>query len=320
MSPVDTKIISASRGLPSAPGASVASYVEASLSPSTRRAYASGLRDFEAWAAARSLSWLPATPETVATYLAHLADSGRSPSTINQRLAAIRWAHEAQELPSPTTSKGVRSTMSGIRRSLGTEPTRKEAATPDLLLTMLSHGSSDLMGLRDRALLLFGFASALRRSELVALDLVDLTRTDRGLMISVRRSKTDQEGTGRQIAIVPGRTDDTCPIHALDVWLGEAGITEGRLFRRIDRHGNVGDRLGTRAVGEAVQRLAKRAGLDPTRFGGHSLRAGFVTAAADRGASIGRIMDHTGHRSASMVRTYTRRSDAFRDHAGEGLL
>lgn len=210
--------------------------------------------------------------------------------------------------------------MSGIRRRVGTAPKRKDAATPDLLLTMLSHGSSDLLGTRDRALLLFGFASAFRRSELVALDLEDLTWTERGLLVTVRRSKQDQEGSGRQVGIVPGRTEETCPIRALDRWLEAAEIEEGRVFRSVDRHGRVGQSLGARAVGEIVQRLARRAGLDPTRFGGHSLRAGFVTAAADRGASIDRIMDHTGHQSASMVRVYTRRVDSFRDHAGDGLL
>jgi site-specific recombinase XerD len=299
---------------------SAAGYVAHSLSPATRRAYASGLRDFESWAVSQRLAWLPAEPETVASYLAHLADTGRSPSTISQRVAAIRWAHEAQDLPSPTASKGVRSTMAGIRRKLGTAPNRKAPATPDHLLMMVSQASDDLLGLRDRALMLFGFASALRRSELVALDIADLERTDRGLLVTVRRSKTDQEGAGRQVAIVPGRSNATCPITALDRWLESAEIKEGRVFRSVSRHGSVGDSLGTRAVGEIVKRLAAKAGLDPERFGGHSLRAGFVTAAADRGAPIDRIMDVTGHTSASMIRVYTRRSDAFQDHAGEGLL
>lgn len=297
-----------------------AAYLAESLSAATRRAYGTGLRDFEAWARLQGLSWLPAGPETVASYLAHLADSGRSPSTIGQRVAAIGWAHEAQDLPNPTTSKGVRSVMAGIRRRLGTAPKRKAPATVDAILTMLPRGTDELLTLRDRAVVLFGFASALRRSELVALDVDDLERTQRGLLVNVRRSKTDQEGSGRQIAIVPGRSAAMCPILALDRWMEAAGIKAGRMFRSVDRHGNVGDSLGTRAVCEIVKRLAGKAGLDAARFGGHSLRAGFVTAAADRGASIDRIMDHTGHQSAAMVRVYTRRTDAFAGHAGEGLL
>jgi integrase len=174
--------------------------------------------------------------------------------------------------------------------------------------------------IRDKALLLFGFASAMRRSELVALELTDIERTERGLLITITKSKTDQEGKGRTVAVVPGRSAETCPIKALDRWLEAAGVGQGRVFRRVDRHGNVGQELGTRAVGEIVKRLAKKAGLDPARFGAHSLRAGFVTGAAERGASIDRIMDVTGHTSASMIRVYTRNTDAFRDHAGEGLL
>ncbi|MHA7839490.1 MAG: site-specific integrase [bacterium] len=300
---------------------SAASYVASSLSPSTRRAYASGFSDFEAWCQDAGQPSLPASPESVASYLAHLADSGRAPSTINQRSAAIRWAHEAQGFPAPTSAKGVRATLSGIRRELGAAPQRrKQAATPDHLLAMVSHTSSDLLGLRDRALLLFGFASALRRSELVTLTVEDLERTERGLLVTVRRSKSDPEGKGHQVAIVPGRTEASCPIVALERWLEAAGIEQGRVFRRVDRHGHVGDELGGRAVGVIVKRLASKARLDPAAFGGHSLRAGFVTAAAERGASLDRIMDHTGHKSVGMVRVYTRRVDAFRDHAGEGLL
>lgn len=299
---------------------SAAAYVAESLSGSTRRAYGAGLKDFESWARGQGSSWLPASPETAASYLAHLADSGRSPSTIAQRLAAIRWAHETQGFPSPSESRGVRSVMAGIRRRLGTSPKRKAPATPEQILMMIPRRADDLMSLRDRALILFGFASALRRSELVALKVDDLDRTSRGLLVTVRRSKTDQAGAGRQVAIVPGRSEGSCPVLAVDQWLSAAGIQEGRVFRSVDRHGNLGEELGTRAVGEIVKRLAENAGLDPQRFGGHSLRAGFVTAAADRGAPIDRIMDHTGHQSAAMVRVYTRRSDAFSQHAGEGLL
>jgi len=187
-------------------------------------------------------------------------------------------------------------------------------------MMMVAKTSDDLLSIRDRALLLFGFASALRRSELVELELNDLERTERGVLVTIRKSKTDQEGAGRQLAIVPGRSDATCPIYALDRWLDAAELTEGRVFRSVSRHGKVGESLGTRAVGEIVKRLAATAGLDADQYSGHSLRAGFVTAAADRGASIDRIMDHTGHQSPSMVRVYTRRSDAFRDNAGEGLL
>ena len=136
----------------------------------------------------------------------------------------------------------------------------------------------------------------------------------------MRRSKTDQEGQGHQRAIPFGRNPKLCPVHALAEWLETAGISDGKLFRSVDRHGNVGESMSTRALADVVKQHAKRAGLDPADFGGHSLRAGFVTSAAESGKSTERIMDHTGHQSAAMVRVYTRRADAFADHAGEGLL
>ncbi len=299
----------------------VMAYVAESLAPSTRRAYRTGLADFAAWCDGQRLDSMPASPETVARYLAAGAKAGRSVSTLGQRLAAIRWAHESQGLESPTAAKGVRATMTGIRRELGVAPKRKAPATVDRLAGMVAHAKPDTMkGLRDRALLLFGFASAMRRSELVALDLADIEETERGLLVTVKRSKTDQEGKGQQRAIPFGRSPETCPVKALLSWVTAAGLTSGLVFRSVDRHGNVGSSMSTRAVADVVKAHAKRAGFDPAEFGGHSLRAGFVTSAAERGAAAERIMDHTGHRSVAMVRIYTRRADAFADHAGEGLL
>ena len=186
---------------------------------------------------------------------------------------------------------------------------------------MVAHtDTTTVKGLRDRALLLFGFASAMRRSELVALDLDDVEQTERGLLVTLRRSKTDQEGQGHTRAIPFGRNPKLCPVQALAEWLETAGITDGKLFRSVDRHSNVNGSMSTKAVGNVVKDYAERAGLDPADFGGHSLRAGFVTSAAESGKSTERIMDHTGHQSAAMVRVYTRRADAFTDHAGEGLL
>ena len=165
-----------------------------------------------------------------------------------------------------------------------------------------------------------GFAMAARRSELVALDLADLELTERGLLVTVRRAKTDQTGKGFTKAVPFGRSPELCPVQALGEWLEAAAIAEGRVFRSVTRHGAVGTSMSAKAVADVVKALAKRAGLDPRAFAGHSLRAGFVTSAAERGARLERIMDHTGHKSVAMVRAYTRRADAFADHAGEGLL
>ncbi len=125
-------------------------------------------------------------------------------------------------------------------------------------------------------------------------------------------------GEGQLRAVPFGR--QLCPVHALASWLEEAEIHSGPLFRSVSCHGRIGGRLSARAVAEVIKSYAKRAGFDPSDFAGHSLRAGFVTSAAENGRNSERIADHTGHRSLAMVRTYTRRSDAFADHAGEGLL
>jgi site-specific recombinase XerD len=206
--------------------AQVEEFVAESLAPATRRAYRTGLADFTLWTAERGLETLPASPETVAAYLADRARAGLSVSTLQQRLAAIKWAHESQGLETPTAAKGVRATMAGIRRELGVAPKRKAPATVDRLSAMVSHAKGDSRkAIRDRALLLFGFASALRRSELVALQVGDIEETERGLLLTVRRSKTDQEGKGHQRAIPFGRSPETCPVSALRSWMtGSGGI------------------------------------------------------------------------------------------------
>ena len=170
---------------------------------------------------------------------------------------------------------------------------------------------------RDRALLLLGFA-AFRRSELVALDVADLEETDDGFKVTIRRSKTDQEGHGATIAIVRGH--HACPVKAVKAWLA-AGISEGPLFRPVAKGGRLGtQRLSAKAVCEIVKAYAGRLGLKASDFGAHSLRAGFLTSAARRGASVFKMRDVSRHKSMDVLQAYVRDADLFRDHAGEGLL
>ena len=301
--------------------ATVRGYVDESLASSTRRAYRASLAAFRVWCEAEQVDALPASPESVAAFLVAEANAGLKPATLGQRVAAIGWAHEAAGQANPAKAKLVSAALKGIRRKLGTAPNRKAPATADRLAAMVAHADPDtLKGLRDRALLLFGFASAMRRSELVALMVDDVEQTKRGLLVTLRRSKTDQEGRGQQRAIPFGRRPETCPVTALDAWLEAAHVGEGKLFRSVSRHGRVGESLSTQALVDIVKHYAALAGLNPDEFSGHSLRAGFVTSAAEKGRSTERIMDHTGHQSAAMVRVYTRRVDAFTDHPGEGLL
>lgn len=291
-----------------------------SLSANTRRAYTSALSDFRAWCEAEAVSALPAEPETVAAYVAALAGQGRSVATAEQRVAAIRWAHDAAGLETPTASKAVRATMAGIRRTRGVAPKRKAPATVERVAAMVAHcDRGTVKGLRDRALLLLGFATACRRSELVALRLEDLEEVQRGLLVTVRRGKTDQTAQGHTRAVPFGEI--LCPVVAVREYLAAAGISDSYLFRPLNRAGRVaGERMTDQQVARVVKQYAALAGFPVADFAGHSLRAGFVTSAAERGRRAERIMDHTGHRSVAMVRVYTRRSDAFADHAGDGLL
>jgi len=299
----------------------VQEYVDASLAPNTRRAYRASLAAFRAWCETAQVEALPASPETVAAFLAAEADAGRKPSTLGQRAAAIRWAHRAAGFETPTKTPLVEAALRGIRRTLGVAPTRKAAATVDRLSAMVSHADlATLKGKRDKALLLLGFASAMRRSELVALTVGDVEFSDEWLTVTLRRSKTDQEGRGRQQQIQRGQREETCPIRALNAWLAAAGITEGPLFRSVTRHGKTGGSLSGNAVALVVKDYAEQAGLDPDEYSGHSLRAGFITSADENGKPCSRIQDHTGHASAAMISLYSRRTDARRDHAGEGLL
>jgi integrase len=256
-------------------------------------------------------------PETVALYLAERADTLK-PATLTRRLAAISKCHSAAGHESPASLKhaAVSEVLKGIRRTKGTAPACKSPLLVGQLKAALRDSREDLHGIRDRALLLVGFAGAFRRSELVSLDLADIAFTDDGLVVNLRRSKTDQEGEGRKVGIPHGSKPQTCPVRALRAWLEAAGISEGPAFRSVTRHGRIGTAaLSGRAVALIVKGAAELAGLDASAFAGHSLRAGLATSAAAAGASERSIMDQTGHKSVQMVRRYIREGSLFRDNA-----
>jgi site-specific recombinase XerD len=284
----------------------------------TRRAYGSDFEIFRAWCADRDINSLPATPESVAAFLANEVERGIRPSTIGRRVASICYAHKLAGHPVPTDDERVKATVRGIRRTQGTAARKKAPATAERVIAMALGTGDGLKGMRDRALLLLGFAGAFRRSELVALDCEDIEVCETGLRIIIRRGKTDQEGQGATIAIVRGSV--ACPVAALGAWLDAAGITTGPLFRSIRKGGKVGNRLTDQSVADIVKAHAERVGLDPGLFAGHSLRAGFLTSAAKRGASIFKMMDVSRHRSVDTLRGYVRDAEIFKDHAGAGLL
>jgi len=200
-------------------------YARASKSASTRRAYQIDAADFMAWCRRHGLEPLPASVSTVAAYLAGLAKAGLKASTITRRCAGIRYMHRMAGHKPPTNSEAIKAVLSGIKRSIGTAVTRKAPATAEAIRAVLEEMPSDLGGLRDRALLLLGFAGALRRSELVALDVADLEEGPEGMHVHIRRSKPDQEGAGDFVSIPHGSR--LRPVAAIKAWLEAAGITEG---------------------------------------------------------------------------------------------
>lgn len=301
------------------PMASVRGYLEAEKSASTRRAYASDFADFQAWCDRAGETALPASPIGVAKYLAQLADSGSKTATIERRVASIRYVHKAAGHEPPTNSEGVKAVMRGIRRRLGRKQVRKAPATADLLSNALNRLPNTRAGLRDRALLLVGFAAALRRSELVALNVIDVTVRPRGLILHIGRSKTDQDGAGSDIPVPNGK--HLKPAAALQAWLDAAGIIEGPIFREVDRHGRVGSvALSDRTVARIVKRAFAAIGANVDDFSGHSLRAGFVTTSLEHGVDAFKIMGITRHAKVDTLKTYDRREKDFDDHAGDGFL
>jgi integrase len=290
-------------------------FAQEAWAPNTRKAYARDWRDFADWCAAHGVQALPAAPDTVALYIADRAATLK-PSSLGRRLASISVTHQAQGFEPPTRSIKVHSVMRGINRTKGTAPEKKRAAIVEDIRAMLAELPNNLKGRRDRALLLVGFAGALRRSELVGLNREDLVFGHEGVTLTIRRSKTDQEGKGQRIGIQSGRRLDTCPVQALRAWLQTAGITEGPVFRPVNRHGQLLDtRLSSQAVALVVKEAAAAAGLDADRYSGHSLRSGFVTTAARARVGERNIMRQTRHRSERIMRGYIEDAGIFIDNA-----
>jgi site-specific recombinase XerD len=301
-----------------------AKFMKAAKANSTRLAYAVDMNDFERFAERHSLPVLPSTPETVALYISDLA-MRLSVSTIRRRMAAITNAHKeagfANSPASPRQHYVVREILAGIKRTLGTAQHGVDPLLAGDIRQIVAATPDNLLGLRDRALILVGFSGAFRRSELASiLEVEDLAFTDGGLYIRMRRSKTDQEGHGRSVAVSAGERPETCPIRALRAWIEAAGITAGPVFRAVNRHGHVAAcALSPRSVAKILKRAAARAGINAALIAGHSLRAGMVTQAALNGAEEREIAKTTGHHSVGMVRRYIRDGAAFGASAQLGL-
>lgn len=304
--------------LPTAEVATTRAFLAEQMAPATRRAYRSDARIFAAWCEVRGVSAMPASPETVATFLAHEAEQGTKFATISRRCAAINYMHGTADRESPTKARLVAATLKGIRRSIGVAKTQKAPATASKIAAMAAGCGDDLRGLRDRALLLLGFAGAFRRSELVALTAEDLAEEAAGMRVTIRRSKTDKDGAGAVVAIARGQ--HACPVEAVKAWLTASGIKGGPIFRGIRNGRLMTGALSCKQAALVVKGHAAAAGLNPDEYAGHSLRAGFLTSAAEAGANIFRMAEHSRHKTLDVLRGYVRNAELFKNHAGAGLL
>lgn len=287
----------------------------------TWRAYAGDLAHYGTWCAATAHTPLPATADTVADYLTDHAED-LSVATLGRRLAAVSVAHGLIGVPSPTDSEAVALVWRGLRRvhGPGRPSHRVDALETPTLMTLLAPLQDTVMDHRDRALLVLGFAGALRRSEVSALDLGDVQvhrdvdlNTD-SLVVTVAATPTRE---GRLVTLPWGSRRETCPVRSWRAWIEGAGISgeepDRPAFRRMTKGGRSlrHDRLGDRGVAEVVKRRAAEAGLDPRLFSGHSLRAGFVTAASRAGVPGAAIARQTGHRSAAALAACVREDRPF---------
>jgi integrase len=260
----------------------------------------------------------------VALYLAARARQGLKVSTLRRRLAAINAIHHRRDpedaySPASFQHAAVAKVMKGLRREQGVRPVQKMALSTAQLRAMVEALPETSLGLRDRALLLMGFAGGFRRSALAALDFANIQIVEDGLKVLVVRDKTDQEGKGHTVGIPFGSDPRTCPVRAYRRWIAAAGISSGPVFRAFRNQTMTADGITGQVVARIVKGAAKRAGLDPRALAGHSLRAGHVTQAARSGAAERDIMRQTGHRSVEMVRRYIRDAGLFIDNSAAKL-
>lgn len=297
-------------------------YIRGAKAPATLLAYRSDFQDFTRFCREHNLSSLPSTPETVALYITDCA-SRLASGTITRRLTSITKAHQSagsKDSPASTNHFVVSETLKGVRRAIGTAQHGKKPLLTADIQRIIAHCPKSLRGTRDRALVLIGFAGTFRRSELAAIKVSDVSYSKNGLVIDLRRSKTDQQAHGRQVGIPFGGDAGTCPVRAVRRWLKESQIKSGPLFRAINRHGHIGPRgLNRASVDWILKRAAQRAGMKTRPLGGHSLRAGCVTQAAMNGDNEWDIMRQTGHKSAQTLASYVRIGQMFTHNAAASL-
>jgi integrase len=284
--------------------------------PATLRAYRADWSHFAAWCAGHGFFPIPAAPAVIGAYLASLAET-HAPTTIRRRLSALGKMHRFNDLPWNPAHRDIQGPLQGALRQ-SSRPVQKAAAlTLPMLRQILATCDASARGRRDRALLLFGFAGALRRSELVSLRVEDVAIVAGGLRLRIMRGKTDQTGQGEEIGLPRGRHVETCPVRAFEAWQAVADRKAGPLFRKISTGDGIGDTaLHPDAVRRILAHRVRMAGLTVDgfeRLSAHALRVGFITEAYDKGVRDEDIMRHTRHRDLRTMRGYVRRAGMVSD-------
>ena len=278
-----------------------------SKSTNTLRAYQSDYNDFSLFCSKNGFQAMPTQPKILALYITHLASYSKY-STLKRRLASISIIHKTKGHYIDTKHPIIVENLMGIKRTNGSnQKGKKPLLINDLKLLINSIDESkekNIRKIRDKALVLIGFSGGFRRSELVDIEYEDIEFVEEGVKIFVKRSKTDQSGEGMTKAIPYFDNINFCPVKALNKWVVEAEIKEGKIF-------NISDK----SVALIIKKYANYAGLDSRRYAGHSLRSGFATSTAESGAEERNIMAMTGHKSTEMVRRYIKEANLFKNNA-----
>lgn len=293
------------------------------ISDSTKRVYKSDWEIFKAWCNQHHLNADQSTTENIALFLTAQFKNGTHPSTLQRRLAAIRFWFFNKNMPSPTENHLIVSLMKGIRRDKQAKPkSPKKPAVVSVLKKMVDTSPPNtLRGIRDRAILLLGFAGGYRRSEITAINIEDLSYNENGMDVSIQRSKTDQEGKGDIKAILKGTTPHYCPIIAVQTWIQKSKIISGPLFRGITKSGLIKqNRMAPDVIYQLMKRCALQAGLNFEDYSPHSLRSGFTTSAIENSAKITKVMSVTKHKSMKNLQSYILHAERYEQHPAKGLL
>lgn len=291
-------------------------YIQNSKSKNTQKSYAADWKHFTEWCMVNKRNPLPASAGTLCLYLSELAATHKY-STLKRRVSSINTAHKFKKLLPPSQHIEVQALLEGIKRENGTRHEPKRALLLQVLPSLIGKiDHTTLMGTRDKAILLLGFALASRRSELVGINIEDLDVNDFGMDVKIQESKNNHEDLIKGVVFT---NNEFCPVKATQEWIKASEITSGALFRSIDRHGNVKGRLSDKSVALILKKYIGELDMDVNDFAGHSLRSGLSTSAAMMGMTEIAIMKQTGYKTKEMVNRYVQAGLRYKNNASSIL-